>query len=168
MSVLLASGVLLAATTLVGFALAQDAAEEQSADQSFAEKFWSYLQRVEYKKNYSPWPGKTEGFYEGQAPHGAKLKLYVNRPVAQNPEDPPNKSIIVKENYTKDEELAAITIMYRIEDYDPEHKDWWWVKYSPEGEVMEAKGMKLAGKVKACIGCHSSAQGGDYLFTNDE
>jgi len=29
------------------------------------------------------------------------------------------------------------------------------------------KGMKLSGKVKGCIQCHDSAQGNDYIFTND-
>jgi len=30
------------------------------------------------------------------------------------------------------------------------------------------KDMKLAGKVKGCINCHSSAKGGDYIFMNDK
>jgi len=170
-----ASAVLLLLATLGGNVVGQDAAKKQDAGKKqdkqkkeFAQQLWSYLKKVEYRENYSPWPGTEDAFYEGQAPHGAKLKMYVNRHVANNPADPPYKSVIIKENYTPEEKLAAITIMYRVEDYDPDNNDWYWVKYQPDGKVAMMNDMKLAGKVKGCINCHSTAKGDDYIFTNDE
>ena len=148
------------------------AAQEEAGDAdapTFAEKFWNYLEEVDYRENWSPWPGTEGEFMEGQSPHGALLKIYVNKPVVENPNRPPPKSIIVKENYNKDKELLAITPMYRIpKEYDPEHNDWFWAKYLPDGKVAEMDGKKVSGRVQSCIQCHASAQGEDYIFSNDE
>jgi len=108
--------------------------------------------------------------YPGQAPHGAFLKMYINRKAASNPANPPEQSIIVKENYDKTKEkLMAVTVMYRAQkDFDPENKDWYWVKYNADGSVAEKDGMPLAGKVQGCINCHGGAKGGDLIFANDK
>lgn len=141
---------------------------EDAKDPAFAERFWAYLQKVDYQKNWSRWPGRDQEFTEGTSPHGAFLKVYVNDEVTGNPENPPAKSILVKENYNKQKELVAITPMYRVEGYDPEHDDWYWAKYKPDGTLFEMEGMKLSGKVEGCINCHRSAKGDDYIFTNDQ
>lgn len=152
---------------LVDGAAAQDGQGEE-AGKEFPAKFWSYLEKADYEKEWKPWPGKADRFYPGQAPHGAFLKLYVNDDVLKNPEDPPEGSVIVKENYGEDrEKLMAITVMFRTKNFDPEHKNWWWVKYNAGGTVAEAKDMPIAGKVQSCISCHSNADGDDYVFTND-
>jgi len=58
--------------------------------------------------------------------------------------------------------------------YDPDDKDWFWVKYAPDGTVLtNPKGMKLAGRVakgmdKGCIACHAGAPGGDMVFNHDK
>lgn len=152
-------------------AQAQQADQSQPADErgeQFAEKFWQWLADAQYR-NWAPWPGQDSGFYPGQAPHGAKLKLYINRPAAANPEEPAGGAIIVKENFTAEEKLAAITIMYRPQrQYDPEHGNWYWVKYNPDGTVATTNGNALAGKVDACIKCHGKATGNDFIFSNDE
>lgn len=149
----------------------QQQQERQPANERgerFAEEFWQYLTEAQYR-NWAPWPGQDMGFVPGQAPHGAKLKLYVNRTVAAGAEEVPEKAIIIKENFTPDEKLAAITIMYRPErEYDPEHGNWYWVKYNPDGTVATMNGNRLAGKVQSCIECHSTAQGDDFIFSNDE
>jgi len=70
--------------------------------------------------------------------------------------------------------IASVTVMAKRPGYDPADKDWFWVKYKPNGEVMaNPKGMKLAGKVAkgmpiGCISCHSAAPGGDFLFIQDK
>lgn len=146
---------------------AQEGSDTKNA--AFAQKFWDYLQEVDYQENWSRWPGHDQEFTEGTSPHGAFLKVYVNDEAKSNPQDPPVKSIIVKENYNKEKELVAITPMYRVgKDYDPEHNDWYWAKHKPDGTLFEMKGMQLSGKVKGCIQCHGSAKGEDYIFTNDE
>ena len=184
MKKLLPLGMVLAVSSIlslmtVAHVSAQSAKKEGSAkkekEQSFAQEFWKWLDKVEYKESFSPWPGMKDEFLPGKSPHGAFLKVYVNRPVVQNPDDPPHKSVIVKENYiedeqTKEKKLVAITPMYRVKKgYDPENNDWYWVKYLPDGKVAKTDdGMPIAGKVKSCIECHASAAGDDYIFTNDE
>ena len=53
--------------------------------QSFEARFWSYLQDAKYA-HWAPGPGQNGGFYEGQSPHGAFLKMYLNRTAAANPQ----------------------------------------------------------------------------------
>jgi len=140
--------------------------------QSFEQRFWAYLQNAQYK-NWAPVPGKSGDFYPGQAPHGKFLKMYLNRTAAGNMKDLPHGSIIVKENYGPNKQkLMAVTVMYRVKDYDPDNNDWYWVKYMPNGTVAKAppeKGSKpIAGKFPSCINCHSGANGNDLAFVNDE
>lgn len=145
----------------------QSGTNTQSETQSFEVRFWNWLQAAQYR-NWSPLPGQTAGTYPGESPHGAHVKMYVNRTAITNPEQMPSGSAVVKENYGEDgETLMAITVMYRSEGYDPEHGDWYWVKYEPDGRVSRMDGMAVAGRVQMCIDCHSGAEGGDYLFAND-
>ncbi|GJM04429.1 MAG: hypothetical protein DHS20C09_04200 [marine bacterium B5-7] len=120
--------------------------------------------------------------YEGIHPHGAILDtmqstLSLNRNVGD---------VIVKKNYggeniskeavadAPEQWLKAITVMYQRESgYDSDNKDWFWVKYAPDGSVLtNPKGMHLAGRVakgmdQGCIACHTSAPGGDMVFNSD-
>ncbi len=70
-------------------------------------------------------------------------------------------------------DLMAVTVMQKVRGYDPEDKDWFWVKFDPSGGVMKnPKGMSLAGRVakgmnKGCIACHGNAGGEDFMFVND-
>ena len=138
----------------------------------YEERFWDYLKSVEYK-NWAPGPGQNGDFYPGESPHGAFLKMYLNRTAIADAENLlPHGSVVIKENYGPDKKtLMAITVMFRSKGYDPEHNDWYWVKYMPDGTVAKAppdKGsMKLAGKVKGCIMCHGDADGDDFAFIND-
>jgi len=98
--------------------------------------------------------------YKGQSPHGAFLTSYIND-VGYNSlkkKEFDYGTIIVKENYTPSEKLAAITVMYKIKGYNPEGGDWYWAKYSPKGEVQ------AQGKVKGCISCHSDVKDYDWSF----
>jgi hypothetical protein len=140
--------------------------------QTFEQKLWDYLQSAHYK-NWAPGPGQNGDFYEGESPHGAFLKIYMNRTAAGYPAEMPNGSVIIKENYGADSKtLMAITVMYRSKGYDAEHNDWYWVKYNPDGTVALTppdKGSRpIAGRFASCIECHSSAQGDDFVFVNDQ
>ena len=127
-----------------------------------AEQFWHYITKHNPYLGYQMWPGKS-GFYKGQQPHGAILRTFVNAKAylaigGMAGEFPPG-SIIVKENYSPQLELAAVTTMYKAKGYDPANGDWFWVKYGPRGEVQKA------GKVKGCINCHSAKKNNDWVFT---
>ena len=125
--------------------------------------------------------------YTGQHPHGAVLDtidsvVTVNKGFLQ---DGDTGAVIIKRNYggpgvsktavANDPEkyLKAITVMFKRSGYDPENRDWFWVKYKPNGDLfMNPKKMKMAGRVakgmpKGCIACHSAAPGGDYVFNSD-
>jgi hypothetical protein len=134
---------------------------------TFEQKLWDYLKGARYE-NWAPIPGKSDDFYAGQSPHGDFLKLYVNRVAAGHPKELPHGSVLVKENYGRDKRtLMAITVMYRSKDFDPTSQDWYYVKYEPNGKASEMLGVRVAGKVKMCIDCHSTANGGDFVFAND-
>lgn len=136
--------------------------------ESYESRFWNWLQSVQYQ-NWSPMPGQTADAYPGESPHGARLKMYVNRTAASDPESLPTGSVLIKENYAEDgETLMAVTVMYRSKNYDPEHGDWYWVKYEPDGRVSRTdEGKPIAGHVQKCAECHSAAAGGDFSFAND-
>ena len=138
---------------------------------SFESKLWDFLQSVHYH-NWAPAANQGLEMYPGKSPHGSFLLMFVNRMAASNPKAPPYGSIIVKENFGKDKKkLLAVTVMYRVKGYDPEHNDWYWIKYDANGTVARtspATGSKpISGKFKACIDCHAGAKGGDFYFTND-
>ena len=130
-----------------------------------AEAFWKYISSENPYTEWDHWPGFEE-MYEGQSPHGAYLKLYVNKNAETAIQDGkkmmPEHAIIVKENYNKDKELVAITPMYKVEGYNPDAGNWFWAKYGTDGKVM------AAGKVTSCIECHKKAMQDDYLFTTSK
>ena len=127
-----------------------------------AAALWAYLQKVEYRNNWELWPEKGE-LYQGQEPHGMLLTTYVN-PAAYDAlmnkaGSLPDKAIIVKENYMPDSTLAAITTMYKVAGYDPEHNDWFWAKHDPNG------GIQVEGRGPGCIACHGGKSANDYIWT---
>ena len=140
-------------------------------DMSRAGDLWNTMKDYRSWKSY---PG-LDGWQDGMSPHGDFQKYYINNIAASNTTSPRDRSIIIKENYgaKDDTKLGSITVMKKLYGYDPENKDWFWVKFDPKGNVMKnPKNMHLAGRVakgmsKGCISCHSNADGGDYLFIND-
>ena len=152
-------------------AFAQSATRGQAPvrKEAFEVRMWKYLNSVCYEQ----WsPALDDGdFQKSEAPHGALVKTYMNRTAAGHPKKLPHGSVIIKENYSPDKKLMAITLMYRTKDYNPEGNDWYWIKYDAKGNVAQMdtpKGkMKLAGKAKGCIECHSGAEGDDFAFFND-
>jgi hypothetical protein len=131
---------------------------------------------------YTDWPfepGAPEGYYVGQAPHGAILRSYVNdialAAIGTGVEAFPEGSIIVKENHMPgdidvasmkaqdpvegfDGALAAVTYMVKVPGYNAEAGDWFWGKIQPDGTI------DVAGKGAGCIGCHTQVVANDYVF----
>lgn len=137
------------------------------AESPFEERFWKYLQQAQYR-NWAPLPGVTGDAYDGNSPHGDKVRLYANRVAAAGEGKLPIGSILIKENFdTSGTRLMAVTVMYRAEGFAPDAGDWHWTKYEADGTVATMKGMRVTGKVGMCIECHRSAAGGDYVFSND-
>lgn len=149
------------------------AAQEQVATEwpdTTGAAVWAYLQENDYQETWRLWPDKGE-LYEGQVPHGMLLTTYLNDAAHQALTGEmavmPAHAIIVKENYRPDSTLAAVTVMYKVEGYDPANNDWFYSKHMPSGELDTGpNGMPLAGRVASCQACHGQQRGNDYLFTS--
>lgn len=149
------------------------------ADNTFEGRFWQYLTNSPFRYDeWAPFAGRTDAAYKGQSPHGAYVKVIANKLARQNPKQLPYGSILIKENYAADSKtLLAITVMYRTrgangQPWDPENRDWYYVKYTPTGQVAssppEMGSKRLAGRVQSCIDCHSGAGSKDFVFLNDD
>jgi len=152
---------------------AEDVADSQA--------LWSALRQAHL---VGAWAEKSKP-YMGTPPHGKVLET-LHQQITVNGH---TGVAIVKRNYggpgvsvssvdaNRTKYLKAVTVMYKRETgYDPEDKDWFWAKYTPDGglHVKEKMGMeiKLAGRVakgkpEGCISCHRGAPGGDFVFASD-
>ena len=124
---------------------------------------WSFLQAENYQDQWQLWPGQGQ-LYEGNEPHGLLLTTYLNDiaydALQGDATTMPDGAIIVKENYVAaDSTLDAVTTMYKVAGYNPEHNDWFFVKQDPDGVV------EVEGKVAGCQSCHQAQRNNDYLFT---
>ncbi|MES9851621.1 MAG: hypothetical protein ABW170_07305 [Candidatus Thiodiazotropha sp. L084R] len=148
-----------------------------SEDLSYAGELWSNMSEAGLVGE-----GATMSTpYTGIHPHGAILDTIDTRLKVGNDEN----ILIIKRNYggegvskvavANDPEkyLKAVTVMYKRQGYDPETKDWFWVKYAMDGSVLKnPKGVSLAGRVgkgmgQGCVACHMGAPGGDLVFNHD-
>jgi hypothetical protein len=120
---------------------------------------------ITVQNDYRQWPmfpGKTAQ-YPGQHPHGAFLTTYVSGITLEALENRaarlPDGAMLVKENYSPEKELAAVTVMYRRAGYNPAGGDWFWLKYAPSGEIL------AEGQVEGCINCHKAVADNDWIYT---
>jgi cytochrome P460 len=147
-------------------------------DAAYAKKIWAAMvsQRLAGPDQLFSTP------YEGTDPHGMMLETFFSKAeIDGNVGD-----LIVKRNYgpvgvsaeevqtDPDKFLGSVTVMYRREaGFDAENKDWFWVKFLPDGTLdKNPKGMELAGRVakgaqQGCIACHGGADGGDFVFLSN-
>lgn len=126
-------------------------------------ELYNYITTENNYQNWSYWPGKSE-FGPARQPHGDFITTYVSNTSLSSIENKEGNmsagSIIVNNNYDDNKELVAITAMYKVDGYDPEHNDWFWVRYSPDGTI-EAEGM-----IEECNTCHGMKKSNDYIFAS--
>ncbi|MEJ2033165.1 MAG: cytochrome P460 family protein [Deltaproteobacteria bacterium] len=124
--------------------------------------FLTYISVENPYKHWELWPGKSEMF-SGVQPDGDSPTTYVNdlalQAVQQTPGKMPYGAIIVKENYTSIQKPTIVTAIYKVEGFNPAADDWYWIKFTLEGQIQEE------GKVESCISCHSRARDNDFLFS---
>ena len=154
--------ILAACTVLVllaeGMALA--GSMEESMPGPDAEALWTYITKESPYAQWGYWPDH-QGMQEGQAPHGSKHKVFVNTVGLESTTLPVAYGTIeVKENYSSDDKLTAITVMYKVKDYNPEYGDWYWAKYTPDGKSGPA------GKPSGCITCHGTQAVNDFILVH--
>ena len=116
----------------------------------------AYLEEEDYQANWSLWPDSTEK-YPGEDPHGALLTIRMNDAAFNAVGGTmPDGAIIVKDNHTPAGDLAAITVMYKQEGYDPDNGNWFWLKNTTDGSDDRA------GMLGGCQDCH--VDGVDYVW----
>lgn len=139
--------------------LAAHALEDQMPGPNAVE-FWTYITKTSPYTEWKFWDDHSE-MQPGVAPHGPFHKVYVNDILLNADSTPvPYGSIQVKENYNKDKKMTAITVMYKVKDYNPEGGDWYWAHFSTEGKGGPE------GKLDMCIGCHKAKADNDYIFVH--
>jgi hypothetical protein len=112
-------------------------------------------------KNWSLWPGKGK-FHRGTEPHGVYITVYANDIAMESinsAKGMANNSIVVKDNYNTEKQLTSVTVMKKVEGFNPEGGDWFWVRFSPDSKITNE------GKVIMCLGCHTVAKDNDYIYT---
>ena len=126
-----------------------------------AAALYKYIIKSNPYAKWKLWPEKGK-LYKGTGPHGPLLTTYVNETAfrsARGKTAMSDGAIIVKENYTAEAKLIALTVLYKIKGYDPAKGDWFWARYTPEGKA------EASGKVEACINCHEKRKDNDYIFS---
>jgi hypothetical protein len=148
--------------------------EESKAPEDIAAGLWKLMKTENFYDRWQMWPG-TETLYKGSNPHGALLTTYINsigyEAVAKSEKELPPGTIIAMENYMDDKTLKAIDVMYNLVPFDPEHGNWFWVKFAPDGKLFkverDGETLTLVGKIAECIECHSaSSSRTQYIMTN--
>jgi cytochrome c553 len=136
----------------------------------------TYLLDTAPYTEWGTWPAQGDTDYTAYlpsgAPHGNTVRIFVNNRALDAIERDnfdgtlPNGSIVVKENFggSVDEpgELAALTVMYKLDGFNPDAHDWFWLKAAGDGSAVDA-----AGAVEGCIGCHGQEGNSDYLLRYD-
>tara|TARA_X000001036_G_scaffold262244_1_gene243744 strand:+ start:1771 stop:2247 length:477 start_codon:yes stop_codon:yes gene_type:complete len=136
--------------------------DELTDDQILANDIWEEIQ------GYKTWDQNPEflGIQSGDSPHGEYVQIWINDIVKEffNVEIPdsllPNGSIIVKEGYSDEggANMNKITVMKKINGFDPDHNNWFWANYNENGSLGGKNG-----KVSSCYSCHAS--GKDYILS---
>ncbi|MDG6242821.1 MAG: cytochrome P460 family protein [Methanolobus sp.] len=113
--------------------------------------------------DWSIWPGQVS-HAQGSGVHGDYITIYVSDDALSLAESGgqvmPYETMVVKEGFNSDRELIGVYLMYKAEGFDPDHNDWFWASYSPDGDVQ------AEGKVPGCINCHERRKNIDYIFSN--
>jgi hypothetical protein len=126
-----------------------------------ADAIWEYITQESPYTEWGFWDDHKD-IIAGNSPHGPFHRVYVNDILLKANSVPvPYGSIQVKESFDKNKNKMAITIMYKIKDFNPDGGDWYWAKYELDGKAGPM------GKVQGCIGCHGVKAKNDYILVHD-
>ncbi len=126
-----------------------------------AAALWEYITKESPYKDWGFWDDHQD-IQSGNSPHGPFHRVYVNETLLKADGAPvPYGAIQVKESFDSNKKPTALTVMYKVEGFNPESGDWFWARYTLDGKAGPA------GKVQGCIGCHAVKEGNDYILVHE-
>lgn len=141
--------------------LAVVACGSEPTDEERGEALWEAIQGWEDWNQVEPWDGIRNS---SDCTHGPYVQITYNDLAADNiGSTQPDGAIIVKRGHDAPDGSAPVgfvTVMQKIEGYDPDNGDWFWLRVSDDGTLSDTE----LGSASFCYGCHS-AGGQDYLLT---
>lgn len=123
---------------------------------SNADAFWDEIHAAEYR-SFDRAPGFETTQESEDGTHGSYVDIYVNAtiadaldagsPLTEWPED----SLIVKDGFRPEDELAYIAAMKKQSD------GWYWAEWRADGSEV------ASGSPAVCTGCHEDS-GNDFVW----
>lgn len=137
--------------------------EDGSSEGSFSEEtnqLWDEISDYQTWNQLENW----QGILPSESVHGVAMQTWYND-IAYDAlmiidiNTMPENSIIVKEGYqdANGTDINTITVMKKINGYNPDAGDWYWASFNPDGSS------NASGIVDFCVSCHAGSQV-DYLL----
>ncbi|MCF8032876.1 MAG: cytochrome P460 family protein [Desulfarculaceae bacterium] len=125
-----------------------------------AKALWAHITQGSPYTSWGSWPD-YQGAQRARSPHGPMNRVFVNQAGLDSAKPPvAHGTIEVKAVENAQGKLKGLVVMYKFKGYNPKAGDWFWVRYSPEGQVM------AEGKPTGCIRCHSVLADNDYIMVH--
>lgn len=125
---------------------------------------WERITVTDPYENWGQFPD-APGTIESAAPHGPFANVFINTTAASAVDNftgqLPNDSIIVKESFdeTMGEAGDSITVMWKVQGFDPANNDWFWGRFAFDGTIL------AEGSIAGCVNCHGGgARANDFIF----
>ena len=135
-------------------------------DAQIAAEIWNDIQGFE--DNWTE-PDLWQGIQPSiDGTHGAYVQIWADAAALEainNGTEVPDGGTIVKCGFENEsgspvgESGHALTAMRKIDGYDPDNQNWFWVRF--DGQTGEVD--RFAGAVPMCSGCHAADPNGDYI-----
>ncbi len=145
--------------TITALAGCGPAGEAGLSDRELAEGLWRLSRDWPAWAAPEGWEGTQASSPEAEGSHGVYTEIRLNA-LAEGTlgGDVREGGILLSLALEDDgETVRQWAAMRKIPGYDGEHGDWFWARYSPEGEVQ------ISGSATDCIRCHLN--GTDYVYT---
>ncbi|MFQ5591204.1 MAG: cytochrome P460 family protein [Phycisphaerae bacterium] len=165
-SLLFVDGFALAILLAVAGCPATPGAGGSAEDSPTGQELFTRITQDDPYQEWAQFPDR-EGTQPSVLPHGPMSRVFISREVESALTSfsgaLPDGSIIVKENVgtSPDVTEAALTVMWKVQGFDPDNGDWFWANMTPEGEIVSE------GRVAACAACHGGARENDFVFVHD-
>ena len=136
----------------------------KTGEDPLAGELWEEIQGYQSWAQHANW----SGIQSSASTHGPYVQIWYNdtteaAEAGEQGSGMPDGSILVKEGYLDEEgtDLKAITVMKKLEGFDPDKGDWYWASYAADGSVF------TSGASDFCSSCHAAAENDYVLFLEE-